>query len=65
MNFIPMRQCDLTKTDATTVVAYRLNKHVSENVIRDGYVTSVVTGCRLSVANEASELILNKIFGAS
>ena len=63
MNFKPMQQCDLTKTDATTIVAYRNNVMVSTDIINSDYPFNIATEARLFVARKSTELILNKIFG--
>ena len=63
MKFIPMQQCDLTVTDATTAVAYRDGVTVSPFLIGGDYPFNVVVEAKLVVANKAAELILNKIFG--
>tara|TARA_R110000851_G_scaffold230978_1_gene383848 strand:- start:349 stop:555 length:207 start_codon:yes stop_codon:yes gene_type:complete len=63
MNFKPLKQYDLTKTDATTIVAYRDNRIVSEDSIIDSFPLHLLTSCQLARANKSTELILNKIFG--
>jgi DNA repair photolyase len=62
MKFIPIQQCDLTKTDATTVVAYRDNVTISASMIRGDYPFNVIIKTKLALANRAVELILNEIF---
>jgi hypothetical protein len=62
MKFIPMQVCDLTKTDATTVVAYRDNRIISEDSIINSFPLHILTSCQLGRANESTKLILNNIF---
>ena len=65
MNFKPLNQYDLTKTDATTIVAYRDNLTISASMIRGDYPFNVIIKAKVAAANRAAESILNKIFGAS
>ena len=43
MKFIPMQLYDLTKTDATTVLAYRNNVTVSTEIISGNYPNNIAT----------------------
>ena len=62
MKFIPMQQCDLTKTDATTVVAYRDNITISEDSVIDSFPAHLLTFCELTTASITVELALKRIF---
>jgi hypothetical protein len=52
MKFIAMQQCDLTKTDAVTVVSYSGLGVVNESEIMDGYPFHPVTGAQLNAASK-------------
>ena len=56
-----MKLSDITKTDATTVVAYRDGVTIEESTVRNGYLTNHIVKAHIDVTNTVVQLILDDL----